>query len=1088
MRNVRIERDQFADSLVKEIADRDAVLWIGEGLDTSTEAVEDIRRLIGFPWKLVLCEANHADLINAIESANATREVLNRQRGFIQLIASDPEGVQLPPRALPVFLLNGRENPREPAESPNLGTFASMRRRLNMLHELVAARPRMAVLVSNGTEQPISDFLTLWRQEGLRSIVVLLSTAARDAERIDVWLNEPGAAPAVDHCRRPLNEVVSYLAERLAVELPDLRLIIRIRDAKGAYFEHDITECEMVERPLLESYELIQSSNLRLLQPNDLTQQELEGFFNRSTSGWKPYAAGLPWRRSTESWKRVYEALKAVAQSGASENRVLTIVSESGAGGTTLARMLAFEAALQGYPTLVARQALAQPDVVELSRFLYRVHAAEVARDKPRSESKEQPTDDADAFEAPWLVVFDVGHWQGRHLELRNFVKALRHDGRPVVVLAVTSPYVPADFSRDFRIKQIGWVRHELTLAEALQLGEHLNRFLRPFGKQRTENQWRGFWEAHRPDHITASIAHFWIALEFWLKGQVDLNQSIQSWLYHSFQVSDMPDDVRLLLLEIAALTVERQPLPEGLMPLCPSQQRPYSFVLEEVRSALPALALARESTGTHKLWAMAHDLLGRYLINSTFFDHTMMERLKLTSAQDPVALRLLLLRRIACRSDLALKPFRGLALDFAIKILKLDADGNQEFVPHWATVLDILRAMPAGIRETSRAFNHHVAISLRRVAKQREFGIALPERQRVLHEAVGHLEYALNELEPSADEESDLNLYNSLALAYQDLADVEREAESPSDLISALQVKATEATRKAIEQDPTNSYVLETAAKNLIQKAELYPNEAVLSATEALGYIYQAVTLERSEFRQSELTRLANRALRLLRSDRGVAQVQKLTESGNVLGTLAQAWLVLTEGIADLAQQELTDMPAGNLSSAIVILENAAQSSNWMLLRFRYDLVCVSRPSDFASQLRLLDELEGTGYRMPLQVQLEHAILLHQQGRHVEGSRAFRGLRQELLTLDTYVEVPTRLYWLQTVGGGSRRICEARAVESRGLRSVAKVREIQEEMVPFVPQEFGVQSMRPGASFRCWITFGRMGPFLKPPQASTAS
>jgi hypothetical protein len=51
------------------------------------------------------------------------------------------------------------------------------------------------------------------------------------------------------------------------------------------------------------------------------------------------------------------------------------------------------------------------------------------------------------------------------------------------------------------------------------------------------------------------------------------------------------------------------------------------------------------------------------------------------------------------------------------------------------------------------------------------------------------------------------------------------------------------------------------------------------------------------------------------------------------------------------------------------------------------------SRPQDFSSQLRLLDELEGTGYRMPLQVQLEHAILLHQENRSLEANRKFRNI-----------------------------------------------------------------------------------------------
>ena len=62
--------------------------------------------------------------------------------------------------------------------------------------------------------------------------------------------------------------------------------------------------------------------------------------------------------------------------------------------------------------------------------------------------------------------------------------------------------------------------------------------------------------------------------------------------------------------------------------------------------------------------------------------------------------------------------------------------------------------------------------------------------------------------------------------------------------------------------------------------------------------------------------------------------------------------------------------------------------------------------------------------------------------------------------------------------------ICEARVLEARsGQRSVAKVRELKDAIVPFIPQEFGAEKMRAGAAFKCWVTFGRQGPFLKPPQ-----
>ncbi|HEY6152844.1 MAG TPA: hypothetical protein VIW07_03800 [Candidatus Udaeobacter sp.] len=1076
---MRIEREQIPEFLIQALANRDAALWVGSNVDDSEKLTPELAALMGLPWKLVLSESSSASLCDMLDK-HGTEQKLNRKRGFIHLVSSDPEGTELPPRALPIFLLNGRQNPHQPSDSRNLGSFSELRRRLNMLNELVAARPRVVVLVSNGSLQPINDFFTLWK-ENFRTLVVLLSDHEADISRIDNWLREPHSAAAVDHIRTPLVQFIPALVRQISEELPETRLLVRIRDEVGRHRDLDITECDLIERPLLQNYELIQSRDLHLMQPNEIAADDFASFFDRSSNNWKPYAAGLPWRRNDEARKKVLAALGRVATSGSAENCILSIISESGAGGTVFAKMLAFEASTEGYPTLIARPELHQPEALELSRFLHRAYVK--STDTPANEQSSQ----GEGFEVPWLIVFDVTHWEGRHTELRTFLKDLTNDGRPAVLLVVNSPFVPAELGRDSRIQQIAWLTHELSLPEAIRLGRHLNRFLEPLGKQKSESDWRRFWEVHRPDHITSSIAHFWIALEFWLKGQLDLGESIQGWLYNSFREAKIDDDVRVLLLEIAALSIERQPMPEGVMPLSPKHRRPYSWLLEDVRSTVPALALLREGTGTEKVWAMAHDLLGRYLITSTFFDHAMLEKLALVTATDPVQLRLLLLRRIACRPALGLKAFRALALDFATKILKLDVGGNEEFVSYWREVLSILSDMPSGVRETSRTFNHHVAISLRRVVKQREFGATLDERKDLLNRAIKHLEYAISELEKGVEGETDLNLYNSLALAYQDLADVEREGGASAERFAELRAKATEATRSALLEDPSNSYVLETTAKNLIQNGEHNPQEAAASAAEALSYVYQSVCLERSDLRQSELTRLANRALNLLRLPGGDQQVQRLVEQHNPLGTLAEAWLMLTEGIVDLSEYDLAAMPPRNISNALAVLDYSPEKSNWMLLRFRYDLVATSRPEDFETQLGILDELEGTRYRMPLQLQLEHAILLHQQGRHTEANRKFRNIRQDLKQFDAIVEVPERLFWLRSGGNGTRRICEAQVVETRSHKAMAKVRELKDEIVPFVPQEFAVQTMRPGAVFKCSINFGRMGPFLKPPQLSPA-
>src|SRR6266542_993674 len=116
MKSVRIERDHIPEFLIQELRSRDAALWVGKDVDDSERTIPRLAELMGLPWKLVLSECNSFSLLNALEK-QATEEKLNRKRGFIHVVSSDPEGTELPPRALPIFLLNGRPTPHQPRES-----------------------------------------------------------------------------------------------------------------------------------------------------------------------------------------------------------------------------------------------------------------------------------------------------------------------------------------------------------------------------------------------------------------------------------------------------------------------------------------------------------------------------------------------------------------------------------------------------------------------------------------------------------------------------------------------------------------------------------------------------------------------------------------------------------------------------------------------------------------------------------------------------------------------------------------------------------------------------------------------------------
>ena len=161
---LRRETRSVSDTIVREIASRDAALWIGEGLDATPGQVERLRELIQLPWRLVLCEPKGRALTEAIESDTEGAGSFRRHRGFLHLIASDPEGLELPQRSLPIYLLNGRENTSDPAESPAIGRNAGLRRRLNMIQRLEATKPRLLVVLAHDGS-PMEDVFDLWSGE-----------------------------------------------------------------------------------------------------------------------------------------------------------------------------------------------------------------------------------------------------------------------------------------------------------------------------------------------------------------------------------------------------------------------------------------------------------------------------------------------------------------------------------------------------------------------------------------------------------------------------------------------------------------------------------------------------------------------------------------------------------------------------------------------------------------------------------------------------------------------------------------------------------------------------------------------------------
>lgn len=90
------------DSLTASLADRDVSIWLRAEAINSTP-LNTLVDLIRLPWKHVFLEQAASQLIAALEIPDSG--ALVRRRGFIHIIETDPSRIELPSRALPVFLL-----------------------------------------------------------------------------------------------------------------------------------------------------------------------------------------------------------------------------------------------------------------------------------------------------------------------------------------------------------------------------------------------------------------------------------------------------------------------------------------------------------------------------------------------------------------------------------------------------------------------------------------------------------------------------------------------------------------------------------------------------------------------------------------------------------------------------------------------------------------------------------------------------------------------------------------------------------------------------------------------------------------------
>lgn len=1094
-------QEELPGGLDELLVHRDAALWIGnhsgEASDPTTKTLRDF---IALPWNAILVESSTPTLAGILTGEQGPRA--NGVSGYRIPAAGPVTDISFPSRAVPVLFLNGREDGDSAMERPDGGgTNRRLLRRLGMFDELAKRTVRTLVLVPSSADN-IDEQLRDMVCDLNTHVVAVVPSNSPHRRVFDEWSKMRPGPISVTLCTGPFASLTESLVDRVrsrtAADRLNLRLLFRPDSDREVL---DCTDYVPTDSPIPSSFSLLTESSLASLSDDSLSENEIDGFFARTASEalpefWRPFAAGLPWPRDNgQAIERLVETLELAREATPRGVLVATVDSEPGAGGTTAARMLAFEAARRGFPTLVARTGVAAPPADEVSAFCHSIAVAirDTTAPPPAEHSEDRDLEPIGLeVSVPWLIVLDAEHWSGRDELVPAYVRTLTRFAHRAVIMLVrdTSAGDPPMATRRLFGDPLA---HALSQSEVESLGTHINRYLAHIGHDQSISHWRQFWvENSLPIEpgtlgVAESSASFWVALEFWLRRQMSLGQSIRTWLFDRFTNARYREDVlssttKQALLTIAALSLERTYLPEALLPEAEEGDDPLSAQLAALALQVPAIGLVRKRTERQAAWGVSHIPLAQHLLDAVADETGLLDELGLTKAENSVKLRIELLATLAKNPALGQQRYRDLALRFAQSIFKLDRAGNQEFTRYWREVLNGLFGMSDVLWDTSRMFIHHVAISRRRVASDPDLfpDKTEAERLRLLEEAVGDLEFALS-LEKGEDDERDLNILNSLARACQDLAAYLRQRGGSEERIARLDEREIQCLQQAEVLNPTNAHVLETSARGYILAASRDVQSAPQNLCSALQRIRIARGLDSAADRRRRLDELTERALSGLQA-LSAKDLEQIRVDSVSLAAVVTAWRLLRR-VSGSGAAVLAESPGADVEAAIQTLEAVPPAKReWTLTRLLYDLTALQHPREFQRQVQLLRALEGT-QAMHLQMRLELAILLHQVGSHPSGEQEFRDIRRALHDSEVIIDVPRRLAWFVQADSGDRIVCDGKVVLQPGnwRRHAMRVLQLGNTVIGFDPLDFGVGKMPPGRVLKCIVGFNVRGPYARP-------
>ena len=991
--------------VLRRLRDRQGLLWVCQPYDLLPDASphdlqrspEDVRLLYrpdlsavdkGFAelyWEAVWLEGADSPILRAVRAATAADA--SSRRPVVLAGAEDAEAVFSERQFLPVCILPGLLDPQAAPGARYGGVRDRVRRQIALAFAKRIERYPHRVLVVLGAK-------------GEGNLLEHLYPALEDNRIVDLDLvvaQEPGAGPlaAPDtpairlHVWHGTEE--SLLTTIVRAGVPSvgqpLAWTVRVKAGDGRMARVILTP-DAIQR-VLDQFELLTDTDLQ--PPRSFILDDLTGFLSGTPGAWAGYAAGLPVpRRYTtekgrslpdellEALRHLEEAEPSSVPQGTSRRRAVTVTlpCAGGSGATTLLRATAFQAAGEGYPTLLLR-----PTVTEIDNEALIAFATALSEQALKQGVPTMP---------PLAIVLDAE--AGELRTARQLAGTLAAQGRATVVLRA----IP-----DSRAHQddLSPLRAETTPDEARLCEETFRLLVRrwslPVDPLPTLEEWLAYEQHSRwvtPTGGSAPSSLFWVALRFFLTGGLGrsaaqpVHDALSRWIAErDKRVSD--EGMRRVLRWVAALSSQRIvcPLTVALRPVTGGA---FSSLLVPILRTLDDLVD----------WEDFSTDFGDYTIR---FRHPALAaeylRLHVGDVDPPVALRELipLLRQLVPGRP----ADRWLAERLVTEVLTPSFRDRQH--TDWEWRLAAFDELPAALVSDSRPILHHWARCLYQSADPRVVpDMSTAERRRRFEAAIQHLRRAIQLPRRQPREEHPSHLWNTLGVACSRLARFLDTAEPPS--AGRAWGEAWEAFAKAIDLLPGNVEAILAFSHRLLDHAGVFDGpESPPTARGEVDEVARALSLldeaeeliEQSQDpdpdRRAELKKDRANALRWLGQDRVAAYLEVLKASATPeLGYYCEAQLV--------AQHANT---ADGLNHAIGILEQAGGTSLGPRSLRLLILLLRKHPAhrfDFDRLLDIHEKLEqAEGTTMQPVEQFRHAVLYFQVGEPRKGDLRFRRLRE---------------------------------------------------------------------------------------------